>query len=229
MTTLTTTTEHLRKYFFLRTEIDRLLTASILFSCFLIAVRILHTGTTLFLWLLWNIFLAYIPYAISTWMTNRQVKGLSRPLSFLLGSIWLLFLPNSFYILTDLYHLHDSRHPLAPEWLDLALIFSCAWNGLLLGVLSLRQMEKILWPDTRTNWLFLFPVMALNSFGIYTGRYLRYNSWDILSNPFQLITDIARMIIHPLRNLQPWDMIACYTILLLFIYYMMKKIGRALS
>ncbi|GGB14148.1 DUF1361 domain-containing protein [Puia dinghuensis] len=229
MTTLSFSSTHFRKYFFLRTEIDRLLTASILFSSALIAIRMLHTGTTLFLWLLWNLFLAYIPYAISTWLTNRQGKGLSRAFSLLMGIVWLLFLPNTFYILTDLYHLHDSRHPLAPEWLDLALIFSCAWNGLLLGVLSLRHMEKLLWPDTRTNWLFLIPLMALNALGIYTGRYLRYNSWDILSNPFQLITDIARMIIHPLRNQYAWDMIACYTILLLFIYSMMKKIGHALS
>jgi uncharacterized membrane protein len=229
MTTLTFTTTRFRKYFFLRTEIDRLLTASICFSGALVGIRMVHTGTTLFLWMLWNVFLAYVPYAISTWLTTHKGQELSRPLKILAGCTWLVFLPNAFYILTDLYHLHDSRNPLAPEWLDLALIFSCAWNGLLLGVLSLRQMEKLLWPDTRTNWLFLVPLMALNALGIYTGRYLRYNSWDILSNPFQLMTDIARMIIHPLRNQYAWDMIACYTILLLFIYNMMKKIGRALG
>jgi uncharacterized membrane protein len=220
MTTFSFQTTNFSRFLFLRTELDRLLTASICFSGALVAIRVLHTHSTVFLFLVWNLFLAYIPYAISTLATMRP--NWSRRLKLIAAFIWLLFLPNAFYILTDLYHLYDRRHPAVPEWFDLAMIFSCAWNGLLLGILSLRQMEKLF------N-LPVYPIMALNALGIYVGRYLRYNSWDILSNPFELIADITDMIIHPFRNHYAWDMILCYTILLIIIYTMTKKLGRALS
>jgi uncharacterized membrane protein len=92
-------------------------------------------------------------------------------------------------------------------------------------------MEKLLLPkaNTFTRSLFIYPLMMLSALGIYAGRYLRYNSWDILSDPFQLIADIIRMIIHPFRNQYAWDMIFCYAILLSFIYIMLNKISRALA
>ena len=222
MTSFSLPSTTFRKFFFLRTEIDRLLTASVAFSCALIVLRVLHTGSFIFLFMIWNLFLAYIPYALSNWLTASPHRMQQPFFRYAFFAVWLLFLPNTFYILTDLFHLHDSRHALSPAWFDLALIFSCAWNGLLLGVLSLRQMEK----------LFHFPVapiMALNALGIYVGRYLRYNSWDILSNPFRLTADILNMIIHPFQTRYAWNMIGCYTILLIMIYLMMKKLSKALG
>lgn len=222
MTTFSFNTSNLRRFFFLRTELDRLLTASIAFSCLLVAFRVLYTGSGIFLYMVWNLFLAYIPYAISNWLTASPRRVQQPILKYVIFLVWLPFLPNTFYILTDLFHLHDSRNPLAPAWFDLALIFSCAWNGLLLGVLSIRQMEKIFrFP--------IAPIMALNALGVYIGRYLRYNSWSILSNPFRLAGDIIDMIIHPLRNHPAWGMIGCFTILLCFIYMMLKKLSSALN
>jgi uncharacterized membrane protein len=239
----------MRRFLLLRTELDRMLTASMLFSCTLVGIRILHTGRLTFLSMIWNLFLAYIPYAISTGLTawrkgaaERQLtratllsgrvtslKGFLMALTFI---AWLLFIPNSFYILTDLYHLADNhRNSRVPEWFDLALILSFAWNGLLLGVLSTRQIEKLLVPRTATlgRWLFLYPVMWLNALGVYTGRYLRYNSWDIITDPFDLLRDILGMIIHPFRHHYAWDMIFCYSILLTLIYILIVKGGKALS
>ena len=239
----------MQRFLLLRTELDRMLTASMLFSCTLVGIRILHTGRLTFLSMIWNLFLAYIPYAISTaltvWRTRaaeRQptrsalpaargtsLKGFLRFLTFL---AWLLFIPNSFYILTDLYHLADNhRNSRVPEWFDLALILSFAWNGLLLGVLSTRQVEKLLAPEATGlgRWLFLYPVMWLNALGVYTGRYLRYNSWDIITDPFDLLGDILGMIIHPFRHHYAWDMIFCYSILLTLIYILIVKGGKALS
>jgi len=146
--------------------------------------------------------------------------------------VWLLFIPNSFYILTDLYHLADNhRNTRVPEWFDLALILSFAWNGLLLGVLSTRQIEKLLVPRMTIlgRWLFLYPVMWLNALGVYTGRYLRYNSWDIITDPFDLLRDILGMIVHPFRHHYAWDMIFCYSVLLTLIYILIAKCGKALS
>ena len=213
---------------FLRSEIGRLLMASTCFSCVLVLLRIIHTGKPMFLWLVWNLFLAYVPYLLSSWLTLRQR---TRWRFLLLSAIWLLFIPNSFYILTDLFHLIDCRSPRVPAWFDLSLIFSFAWNGLLLGVLSVRQMEKLARPMVGAYWggFFVYLVMALNALGVYAGRYLRLNSWDILTNPFQLTTDMGHLIIHPLRSGQAWGMIACYTILLSFIYQMLKKLSHALT
>jgi uncharacterized membrane protein len=246
-----------RRWFFLRTEMDRLLTASMLFSCILVGIRIFHTGKITFIFMIWNLFLAYVPYAISTCMTARGAgetraardareihptrqagaalasrRRQSQFFTALLFLAWLLFIPNSFYILTDLYHLADNhRNSLVPEWFDLALILSFAWNGLLLGILSVRQIEKILIPQASIfqEWLFLYPVMWLNALGVYTGRYLRYDSWDIITNPFQLLSDIFGMVIHPLRHQYAWDMIFCFSILLTLFYSLIKKGSKALT
>jgi uncharacterized membrane protein len=230
-----------RRWFFLRTEMDRLLTASMLFSCILVGIRIFHTGRITFILMIWNLFLAYVPYAISTWMTAREARktralrrrrSLNQLLTVLLLLSWLLFIPNSFYILTDLYHLADNhRNSRVPEWFDLSLILSFAWNGLLLGILSVRQIEKILVPHASIfqEWLFLYPIMWLNALGVYTGRYLRYNSWDILTNPFQLLSDIFGMVIHPLRHDYAWGMIFCFSILLTLFYSLIKKGSKALT
>jgi uncharacterized membrane protein len=237
----------MRRFLLLRTELDRMLTASMLFSCTLVGLRILHTGSLTFLSMIWNIFLAYIPYAISTALTVWRkpathphtvrarpghwfvsLMAVLRVLSFF---IWLLFIPNSFYILTDLFHLADNhRNSRVPEWFDLALILSFACNGLLLGILSTRQVEKLLVPGTAVlaQWLFLYPVMWLNALGIYIGRYLRFNSWDIVTDPVNLFSDILTMLLHPLRYRDAWGMVFCYSILLTLIYKLMRKGGRAL-
>lgn len=202
--------------------------ASTCFSCVLVVLRIIHTGKPMFLWLIWNLFLAYVPYLLSSWLALRQP---TRWRLLVPSAIWLLFIPNSFYILTDLFHLIDCRNPRVPAWFDLSLIFSFAWNGLLLGVLSVRQMEKLARPIIGTYWggFFVYLVMGLSALGVYAGRYLRFNSWDILTNPFQLTLDMTLLIIHPLRSQQAWGMIACYTILLSFIYQMLKKLSHALT
>ncbi|HWB90524.1 MAG TPA: DUF1361 domain-containing protein [Puia sp.] len=220
----------------LRSELDRLLAASSIFSVVLVLLRIIHLHKFMFVWMIWNLFLAYIPYVISTALSirvarPRRSRRSDRLLFLSLFLSWLLFIPNTFYILTDLYHLIDCRDPRIPEWYDLALIFSFAWNGLLLGVLSVRQMEKLLLPITGTFFgnVFIYLVMALNALGVYTGRYLRFNSWDILTNPFELAGNILDLVVHPFQSHQAWGMIACYTILLSFIYNMLKKISHALT
>ena len=214
------------------TEMDKLLFLSILFSCLLTAVRVIHTGRATFLFLIWNIFLACIPYFITSGLVRRPEWVKQKKIFVPIFLVWLLFVPNSFYIITDLYHLGDHYNDRqVPQWFDLAMILSYVWNGLLLGVLSVRQMEKMVLPHMsfREELFFLYPVMWLNALGVYTGRYLRYNSWDVLTDPFQLLADIAGMIIHPLRHQYAWDMILCFSILMTLIYLMLKRISKALT
>ena len=211
--------------FFLRTAVDRILFLSFIFSGLLVIGRTIQTGSLLFAFLPWNLFLAYIPYAISTWLyTNPQWAIKKWKTTFVLIA-WLLFIPNSFYIMTDLFHLGNFNN--APLWYDLAMILSCAWNGLLLGLLSVRQVEKIM---VRTfgsfnEWKFVYPVMFLNALGIYIGRYLRFNTWDVITNPLNLSADIYYMVASPFSNVNAWAMIVCFSFMLSLMYITAKRIS----
>jgi uncharacterized membrane protein len=191
----------------------------------LLVGRAVVTGLVVYAFLLWNLFLAYIPYGITQWVAGRD-KIFRHSLLFCLVSLtWLLFIPNSFYIVTDLFHLHKFDD--APKWFDLLLIFSFAWNGLLLGLLSVRAIEKM----HEVKWgrgfstIFLFTVMWLCAFGVYVGRYLRFNSWDIVSQPFALVQEMMALLLHPIYNKMEWGMISTYAIFMLMIYITLKKIS----
>ena len=114
--------------------------------------------------------------------------------------------------------------------LSIATKVGVRWSGLLFGIVSLRQMEKLFQNtfNRKLDVLFVVPVMALNSFGVFVGRYLRFNSWDVITNPLQLIHDIVYLFIHPIRNRFDWSMIICYTVLLTLIYYTIKKVSKSL-
>jgi len=217
------------KFFSFRREIDKFLFLSASFSLGLVLVRIIHTGHITFLSLIWNLFLAWLPYYISGLISNFRRGGRSGWKFWSLFLLWILFIPNSFYILTDLFHLEDEANDfLVPLWYDLILIVSVAWNGLVLGILSVRQIEKQFFAESKlkSEWAFLFPVMFMNGWGVYIGRYLRYNSWDFFINPFELMRDIAHMLLHPIAFHNAWGMIFCFTILLLLIYGMLKKLSQ---
>ena len=214
--------------FLTRTEMEKVLLLSSLFSIALSFARVVYTGQLTFLSLIWNLFLAFVPYAISRHLINHPQWIEHRVKFFFTSFIWLLFIPNSFYIITDLFHLFE--RPEIPLWFDLVLIFSFAWNGLLLGVLSIREMEKII--ETKWKWseaLFVYPIMCLNAFGIYLGRYLRYNSWDVVSSPFQLASDIVYLFLHPIRNRFDWSMILCFSVFMTMIYLTLKKLSKTIK
>lgn len=218
----------LRRIYFNKSEIERLLMLSALFSIGLSAARIIYTGQLLFAWLCWNLFLAFVPYAI-TRFAIRSPSWIEKNLKFgALFLCWLFFIPNAFYIITDLFHLEVRAE--IPLWFDLALILSFAWTGLLLGILSVRQMEKMVaikFPQLKEG-KFLYPIMLLNAFGIYIGRYLRYNTWDVVANPFQLTKDIVYMVIHPVHYRFDWSMVFCYAVLMTLMYVAMKKMSKVL-
>jgi uncharacterized membrane protein len=209
-------------------EMDRMLTLSMGFSIALVMARVTYTGMHTYLSLIWNLFLAWLPYMVSTWLQKRDLVY-TNPLKFVMVAfVWLLFIPNSFYIMTDLFHLGE--HNNVPNWFDLALIISFAWDGLLLGVLSVRQMEKMMQrflPGIR-ELFFIYPIMWLNALGIYIGRYPRFNSWDILTNPIGLTAYILRMLWHPIQFKYAWGMVACFSIFMTLVYLTIKRISKAI-
>ena len=153
------------------------------FCMILLTIRALKTHQYSFFFLLWNLFLAWMPY----WIIRNFDRFKTRCGRFFIIGLTLLFLPNAPYLLTDLFHL--TKNLVAPMWFDLVLILSFSLLGLILFIAATEHLFRILSSFFRSTVLFncmKFLVILSNGYGIYLGRYLRFNSWDILSNPDDL-------------------------------------------
>jgi uncharacterized membrane protein len=158
------------------------------FALLLVRAKITHSIYLFFL--LWNLILAIVPYFITSYITVYYDILETKIKSLILLFIWLLFLPNSFYIITDIVHILNSNK--TTLWFDLLLLFSFSILGFMLGMLSLIQYYKIgiqLFSKIFLNFSIPF-ICFLCGFGIYLGRILRFNSWEIFSNPISLISNI---------------------------------------
>jgi len=199
------------------------------FSCFLLLIRMIVTNSVEYIFLPWNLFLAFVPFWIATGIAKNTRIIESRVKLFGALAAWLLFIPNSFYIITDFFHF--SRFRSVPQWFDLLLIFSFAWNGILYGIISLRRVEIIISEIRGRSFsiLLVFAVMWLSAFGIYIGRFLRFNSWDVIADPFSLAREIIVMVSHPLENSFAWGMTLCYSVFMTLIFFTIKKLSESFS
>jgi len=199
------------------------------FSCLLLAARMIVTDSLEYVFLPWNLFLAFVPYSITQLIAGRIDIIENRWKLFLALVIWLLFIPNAFYIITDLIHFTRVRS--APKWFDLLLIFSFAWNGIMFGIVSLRKVEVItaVIRGKHFSAMLVFAVMWLNSLGIYIGRYLRFNSWDVITDPFSLVAEISDLLFNPFQNSVAWGMTFCYAVFMTLLYLSVKKLGESFT
>ena len=156
--------------------------------------RILFFGKLSFIYIFWNIFLAVIPFFISYFLLGLSNKNKLTKIIFIIGGIfWLFFIPNAPYLVTDLIHIGEIRT--VPILYDTILLFSSASLGLLLGIYSIYHMEQIL----KKKYSFkivskiIYITIFLISFGIYLGRFLRFNSWDIITNPIIFINTLGKI------------------------------------
>lgn len=170
---------------------------SLSFALLLLILRAKLTHSYFYFFLVWNLFLAGIPFFITQVMKYYSAWQSSTFQKILLFSSWMLFLPNSPYIITDLIHLHDEDSILI--WLDLFLVFVFALNGLLLGLLSLMDMSGYISKSysKRTSHVAIIFICLLCGYGIYLGRFLRFNSWDILTKPIFLFNQIGSSLTQP--------------------------------
>jgi len=193
----------------------------VLWSTCLIVLRVERTGSGYYLFLIWNLFLAGIPLVASTGL--RLARHCRLPLLVQVGcfGFWLLFLPNAPYILTDLLHL-TANSP-APAWYDLALLLSCAGTGLLLGYLSLIDVHEIVAENfgRAIGWVLALSSLLLTGFAIYLGRFLRWNSWDVLTRP-TIVFDIADGLLHPASHSRSFAVTLIYGIILGFGYISLR-------
>lgn len=186
------------------TDVKRFIViTTLLFWCTcMIAVRIDRTGSGYYRFLLGNLFLACVPLFFSTVLRVTNRLRLHWSIMAGLAGLWLLFLPNAPYILTDILHL--TRTSDAPAWYDLALLLSCSGTGLLVGYLSLVDVQGIVARRFTpvVGWIFALVSLVLSGFAIYLGRFLRWNSWDVLFTP-TLVLDIAAAALRPHDHMRP--------------------------
>ena len=165
----------------------------------LVTVRGLLTGNWwFFVMLTWNLFLAWFPLGVVLVLRDlRRADGPSLRFGshWLLGTglaVWLVFLPNAPYIITDLYHIRHVDQPLL--WFDTMTLFVFALTGLLIGLYSILIVHRMLRPMAGNlfTWGMILGSQVLSGFGIYLGRFGRWNSWDVLTNPSALTLAIAR-------------------------------------
>ncbi len=195
--------------------------AFLAFIGLLIIVRISYTGSKLFLFLLWNIFLAWIPFAISHFFSKfAEATAWKKGLVFF---CWLAFFPNALYIVTDLVHLQIESN--VPKWFDAVLLFAASIAGLMMAFVSLYRAEHFLLPVKLKSWkpVLTLLILFLGSFGVYLGRFLRWNSWDIISNPFKLFFSIGRRFTAPLEHMQTWTVTFTLTVFFYLLYISAKK------
>jgi uncharacterized membrane protein len=164
----------------------------------MVAVRVARTGSEAFLNLPWNLFLAWVPFALALLVYDQAGRGAGRMRLFALGGLWLLFFPNAPYLVTDLKYV--GWYDEAPWWYDVTLLTVGACAGLALGFASLYLMHAVarrLW-GAANAWLAVGFVLVLASFGVFLGRVHRWNSWDVFTDPVPLFAQLARGLVNPL-------------------------------
>jgi uncharacterized membrane protein len=192
---------------------------SSLVSIALYAVRAAVSHSSRYWFLNWNLALAWPTLIIAWWLSRRLQTGswLSWP-NLLLTALWLGFLPNSFYLVSDFIHLHESGE--VSLLYDIVLFFSFTWNGFVLGFSSLYLVHKQLLRrlPSREAHLFIGGVLLLCGYAVYLGRYLRWNTWDVLVNPAGLLFDVSDRFINPASHPQMFTTTAMFFVLLASIY-----------
>jgi uncharacterized membrane protein len=150
-----------------------------------------------------------------------------RPL--LITLAWLFFLPNTFYMLTDYVHLTDVAR--VDYVFDIAMFSSFVFTGIALGYVSLSQIHLELSKrlSTTTCWRIITGILLLSGFAIYMGRELRWNSWDIVSNPAGILFDISEHFIHPFSHLKAVTITLSYFALIGFGYYAVWSVIKSLK
>ena len=142
---------------------------------------------------------------------------------------WILFFPNALYIVTDLIHLEQETS--VPKWYDAVLLFSSSAIGVIMAFVSLLRIEKLLVFKFNRHLVefIVFAILFLGSFGVYLGRFLRWNSWDIVSNPLGLLSSVGQRFIFPLQHVQTWGITIILTITFYLLYLIIKKLPGYLN
>jgi len=201
--------------------------ALVALSTSLLAVRIWGSGTITYAFLLWNVGLAAVPTAVALAL-RALVSARRRAAALGAFAVWLCFLPNAPYIVTDFVHL-QFRAPI-PVWYDAALLAAFAVAGLVLGYASVAEVRSALADEfgERVASLVAFGSLFLCGFGVYVGRFLRWNSWDIVTDPLPLARVVAHGLLDPLGHPTGLAISVAYGLALMVGYTLLRRAASPL-
>lgn len=216
-------------------SIHRFLTRQLLYpillstflALILFAGRVFQSNALTYKNLVWNLYLAWMPFVFSLFVAFLNfVKPRSWGLLLLPGALWLLFFPNAPYIVTDFLHLAD--RPYVPLWYDIILLATFAWTGCFLAIASLRIMQITVtsYLGWWFGWIFAGIALFLGGLGIYLGRFSRWNSWDLVLHPNEVLFDITSRLVNPLSNLRFFSFTLLFTAFLLVCYLTFISVRR---
>jgi uncharacterized membrane protein len=168
--------------------------------------------------LVWNLVLAWVPFVLAIAVYGGYRHNAPAPVLLLLGGLWLLFLPNAPYLVTDFIHV--GAVPGVPAWYDAVVVTVFAVTGLLLGFASIYLVQAVTAHrlGERFVWTLVLGVIALTAVGIYIGRVHRLNSWDAFRSPGDLVGMVQRRLGDPLSNPELLVMMAVSTVALMVTY-----------
>jgi uncharacterized membrane protein len=183
-----------------------------------------HTWT--YYTLNWNLFLAWVPAGLALIAYNVYRKGscFGILLALVCAFVWLLFFPNAPYLLTDLVHLQPRED--IPYWLDQIMYLAYAWTGCYLGMVSLLLMQALVRRSINrwVAWLFSMTAVVLSGFGIYLGRFLRFNSWDIFLNPKPVYKEVLDWLVRPKHNIETYTFAILFSLFFFMVYLVLVAI-----
>ena len=205
------------------------LVASSLVSVGLFAYAAWRNNSGEYNYLIWNLFLAWLPLLFAVRLTAVLKKKLWSSWEGLATSVaWLIFLPNSFYMISDFIHLSEVQR--VDVLYDTLMFTSFIYTGVVLGFSSLylvhlqlrrrlNQVQAALWAGF---------TLFICSIAIYVGRDLRWNSWDIFTNPGGLLFDVSERLQHPTSYPQMLTTIITFFVLLTSMYAILWSGARFL-
>jgi len=204
---------------------------SFLFCLLILGLRIKFTHSIRFLFMAWNLFLAVIPYGLVYVLRSNKIhlKYIPRSTRWIciagILTLWLLFLPNAPYMLTDFIHFNTDS---AIWWYDFILLSSFAAAGMYYCYLSLSHVEDFLRGlrlsrSIKAPWL-SYVLLFQCALGVYLGRILRYNSWDLITAPAGLFHDLTQLLFNPMMYQIIWLQISGFSLVLMLGYYIFQRI-----
>jgi uncharacterized membrane protein len=192
----------------------------------MVGVRVVYSGSPHYGALVWNLFLAWIPFVLALGVYDGFRRGAARIPLIAGGVLWLLFFPNAPYIVTDLKHLRTWEG--APIWFDVVMASAAAWAGLALGFISLYLMQAVVRRivGAVNAWFFVLAVLALSSFGIYLGRFQRWNSWSVFTNPGRFAHNVWPHLAQPHEHPKTVAVTLLFTVFLAATYLVFYSFAR---
>ncbi len=218
-----------RWYVSSRARLGLALLAASLVSLLLFAIGAWRNQSLLWDYFVWNLFLAWVPLLLMLWLEKVLRRKLWSSWQALLLSVAVVgFLPNAFYLTTDIIHLQEVAR--VDVLSDTVMFISFIFNAFLLGVITLYLWHNELrkrW-SPRASWLLVSGVLLVTSFAIYIGRDLRWNTWDIVVNPASVLFDVSDRLLNITSHPELFYITFGYFLFVLSVYVVVWQVARLL-